>query len=102
MHSRKSRKSKHDKTATVVAETARFRVIEVSPSPLLCTSILESRNSGRHGFVQRDDIVPSAEQRQRSDPEWRCRKDRHNGEINGARKFSHRAEDGRFAIVTDC
>ncbi len=57
----KFRKSKRDKIATVVPENARFRVTEASPFPLLRKSILESRNSGRHGFVRRDDIIPSAE-----------------------------------------
>src|SRR6266487_1441418 len=101
MHSRKFRSSKRDKIATVVAESARFRVTEASPFPLLRKSILESRNSGRHGFVRRDDTVPSAEHRQQCDSESRCRKDRHSGEISGDHKFFHRAADAQCAIVID-
>ena len=64
MHSRKFQNSKHDKIATAAAASALFRVIEAWPCPLLRRLLLESRNSGRRGFVRRDDTIPSAEPRQ--------------------------------------
>src|SRR6476660_1877545 len=102
MHSRKFQNSKHDKIATAAAASALFQVIEAWPCPLLRRLLLESRNSGRRGFVRRDDTVPSAEPRQQCDRESSCRKDRHSGERNGDHKFFYRAEDARCAIATDC
>ena len=101
MRPQKFRNWKRDKIAMVAVETARFQATEASPFPLLRKSILESRNSGQHGFVRRDDTVPSAEHRQQCDAESCCRKDRHSGETSGDHRFFHRAADARCAIVID-
>src|SRR5439155_14296822 len=89
MHSRKFPSSRRDKISPVAVGSASFPASAASPFPLLRMSIREFRNSGRRGFVRRDDTALSAEHGRECDARWYCRRDRRSGEIIVDRKFFH-------------